>query len=102
MKFENYFSDHTDLDGTKITDIIEEMAYDNENFAERFLEGWHQMTTNGQSNLVNSPDNGWLGHYSLTQQGKTEHLAMSFEDFVALNAPVKFTDPAVSNFDLNT
>ena len=79
-----------------MTDIVEDLAYDNEIFAEKFLEGWHQMTINGQSNLVDGPDNSWLGHYSLTQQGKTEHLAISFEEFIAENSPVTFTDPAVS------
>jgi len=91
-------NDNTDLDGTKMTDIVEDLAYDNEIFAEKFLEGWHQMTINGQSNLVDGPDNSWLGHYSLTQQGKTEHLAISFEDFIAENSPVTFTDPAADPY----
>ena len=57
------------------------------------------MITNGydDSDLVDAPDNGWLGHYSLTQQGKTEHLDMKFEDFIKENRPVTFTDPNVSN-----
>ena len=57
------------------------------------------MITNGydDSDLVDAPDNGWLGHYSLTQQGKTEHLDMKFEDFIKENGPVTFTDPIVSN-----
>ena len=38
---------NTDSNGVKLHEIIDEMAFDNENFAERFLEGWHQMTTNG-------------------------------------------------------
>jgi len=85
----------TDSFGVELHEIIDEMANDNENFASRFLEGWHQMTTNGysDSDLVNGPDNGWLGHYSLTEQGKTEHLGMNFEDFVSENGPVIFTDP---------
>ena len=40
-------SGNTDSNGVKLHEIIDEMAFDNENFAERFLEGWHQMTTNG-------------------------------------------------------
>ena len=38
---------NTDSNGVKLHEIIDEMAFDNENFASRFLEGWHQMTTNG-------------------------------------------------------
>ena len=37
------------FDKMKITDIIDEYAMDNEIFAEKFLRGWHQMTTNGYS-----------------------------------------------------
>ena len=40
-------SGNTDSNGVKLHKIIDEMAFDNENFASRFLEGWHQMTTNG-------------------------------------------------------
>ena len=84
--------------GRKYHEIVDELAEDNTIFAKKFLEGWHQMITNGydDSDLVDAPDNSWLGHYSLTQQGKTEHLNMKFEDFITENGPVTFTDPEVS------
>ena len=47
------------------------------------------------SDLIDGPDNGWLGYYSLTQQNKTDHLQMSFADYLDENKPVTFTDPAV-------
>ena len=91
-------SNATAPDGTSVIDIIDKMASDNNIFAENFLEGWQQMTTNGYTDidLVDGPDNGWLGHYSLTQQGIKEHLKMNFADYIAEKAPVTFTDPAVS------
>ena len=33
----------------KITNIIDKFATNNEYFANKFLKGWHQMTTNGYS-----------------------------------------------------
>ena len=52
-------------------EIVDDLALDNEVFAENFMEGWQVMTTNGYSleNLQVGPQNGWMGHYSLSQQG---------------------------------
>ena len=87
-----------EFDGKLVTEIIDEFATDNEKWAIEFLSGWHQMTTNGyaDSDLVDGPENGWLGYYSLTQQSGNENLQMSFADYIAENAPVTFTDPAVN------
>ena len=64
-------NDYAPDGGPPMHQIIDELASDNEYFADTFLEGWQQMTSNGYSSdeLQNGPDNGWLGHYSLTQQG---------------------------------
>ena len=76
-------------------EIVDELASDNEIFAEKFLEGWQMMTSNGYDTdeLKNGPDNGWIGYLSLIEQ---EEDIEDFETYIALNAPVKFTDPMVS------
>jgi len=86
-------------------EIIDELATDNEIFAEKFLEGWQLMTNNGyfqapstrflsQSDtyLEDGPENGWLGYYSLSQQGRV--MEPDFETFIEENKPVWFTDPS--------
>ena len=81
-------------DGKPMHEIVDELASDNELWAEKFLEGWQQMTSNGYASneLVDGPQSGWVGHYSLTKQG----IAISdFEAYIADNAPVTFTDPEV-------
>ena len=84
-------------EGKAMHAIVDELASDNEIFAEKFLEGWQQMTSNGYSegDLVDGPDNGWIGHYSLSQQGVE---IGNFDSYIAENAPVTFTDPEVDNF----
>ena len=83
-------------EGRSMHEIVDELASDNEVFAEKFLEGWQQMTSNGYSaaDLVDGPQNGWIGHYSLTEQGVD---IGDFESYIAENAPVTFTDPTVGN-----
>merc|ERR1712226_1088145 len=58
-------------EGKPVYEIVEGLASDNEHFAAIFLEGWHQMGINGYSDeeLVDGPQNGWMGYYSLSQQG---------------------------------
>jgi len=72
--------------------IVEELAEDNEYFAEIFLEAWQQFTSNGYTadDLVDGPDNGWLGYNSLAKQGISIN---NFEEFIEQNKPVTFTDP---------
>ena len=84
-------------EGKAMHEIVDELASDNEIFAEKFLEGWQQMTSNGYSegDLIDGPDNGWIGHYSLSQQGVEIE---NFASYIAENAPVTFTDPEVDNF----
>ena len=53
------------------------------------------------SDLIDGPENGWLGYYSLTQQNKTEHLQMSFADYIDENKPVTFIDPAVIEISIS-
>jgi len=78
-------------EGRPVHEIVDELASDNEIFAEKFLEGWHQMTINGycEEDLVAGPENGWMGHYSLTQQGVEIE---DFEAYISEHAPVDFTD----------
>ena len=77
-----------------MAEVIDKLAADNEHFAEKFLEGWQQMTSNGYGidGLVDGPQNGWFGYFSLMKQGK---VIMDFEKYIANNAPVTFTDPKV-------
>ena len=77
-------------EGRPMHEIVEELASDNELFAEKFLASWQQMTSNGNSDLEDGPQNGWLGHYSLSQQGVD---IPDFDAYITENAPVTFTDP---------
>ena len=81
--------------GKPLYKIIDELAADNEVWAEHFLDGWQQMTSNGykEGDLRDGPENGWFGYFSLTQQGKT--MDEGFENYIASNKPLKFTDPKV-------
>jgi len=81
-------------EGKELHQIIEDLASDNEYFAERFLEAWQMMTNNGYNNdeLTDGPQSGWLGHFSLAQQGID---VGDFESYIAANAPVVFTDKNV-------
>ena len=75
--------------------IVEELASDNEHFAKLFLEGWQMMVANGysESELIDGPENAWIGYYSLTNQGIEID---DFASYIENNAPVTFTDPTVS------
>lgn len=88
------------FDGIQTSEIIDNFATDNELWAKNFLSGWHQMITNGysKSDLVDGPENGWLGYYSLTQQAPGSRLQMSFADYIAENTPVTFIDPAADPY----
>ena len=65
------------------------------NISYTFLDGWHQMSINGYTDeeLVDGPQNGWMGYYSLSQQGVD---VGDFETYIDANAPVTFTDINVS------
>ena len=82
-------------------EIVDELASDNEVFAENFLEGWQQMTSNGNEDLRDGPENGWFGYYSLAQLNKEWKWNWliknygSFENYIANKKPVTFTDPTV-------
>jgi hypothetical protein len=83
-------------DGKPMHKVVDALASDNELFAEKFLEGWQMMTSNGYKagDLVDGPHNGWLGHYSLTKQGMHKHED-DFDTYIKDNAPVTFTDRKV-------
>ena len=53
------------------------------------------MSINGYTDeeLVDGPQNGWMGYYSLSQQGVD---VGDFEAYIDANAPVTFTDVNVS------
>merc|ERR1719483_861574 len=82
-------------DGKPMHQVVDELASDNEYFAEMFLEGWQLMTSNGYTagQLRDGPHSGWMGHYSLAQQGV---IISDFEAYIQENAPVTFTDPSVN------
>ena len=44
--------------------IVDELASDNELWAEKFLEAWQPMTTNGYTadQQMDGPQSGWIGH----------------------------------------
>ena len=48
--------------------IVEELADDNEVWAEAFLTGWAKFLKNGNSNLRAGPKEAWLGYYSLERK----------------------------------
>ena len=87
--------------GKPMHEIVNELASDNEVFAEKFLAGWQMMTSNGyaEGDLSDGPHSGWLGHYSLARQGLD---IPDFETYIAENAPVTFTDPTVRQILLLT
>merc|ERR1711936_952114 len=66
----------------------------------KVTEKFDKMKINGysESDFIDGPENGWLGYYSLTQQNKTEHLQMSFADYIDENKPVTFIDPAADPY----
>ena len=81
-------------------EIVDDLASDNEYFVEVFLAGWQQMTSNGYNSgeLVDGPESGWTGHYSLTQQGVD---VGDFAEYIKQNKPVTFTDPKVIIIHIN-
>ena len=83
-------------DGKPMHEIVDELANDNEYFAEKFLEGWQMFTENGNNpiELRDGPQAGWFGFYSLTEQGISIE---NFESYIAEKSPVTFTDPNVSS-----
>ena len=81
--------------GKAMWEIVDEFASDNELFHEKFLEGWQQMTSNGYKNLVDGPEQAWMGYYSLAQQGIEID---NFAEYIATNAPVTITDTKVCRF----
>ena len=52
------------------------------------------MATNGYDSLTSGPEAGWLGHYSLSKQGKLEDV--SLETLISVNSRsgLVWTDPA--------
>ena len=78
-----------------MSDIIAEFAEDNEIFAEKFMEGWQEMTSNGYADgeLEDGPESSWFGYYSLSQKLKKQGGAIE-PDFATYiqNKPVWFTD----------
>merc|ERR1711872_586388 len=79
-------------EGRELHDIIDDLALDNEHFAEKFFEGWDIMTSNGYSEdeLVDGPENGWFGYNSLVDQDVNIE---NFETYIRDNSPVWFTSP---------
>ena len=81
-------------EGRALHEIVDDLASDNEHFAEKFFEGWDLMTSNGYSEdeLVDGPENGWFGYNSLVEQDVSID---DFETYIAKNSPVWFTSPKV-------
>ena len=82
-------------DNRPLHEIVDELASDNEIFAEKFLESWQMMMNNGykEGELEDAPENGWFGYYSLAQQGIT--ITPDFASFIEANKPVWITDKTV-------
>ena len=98
-------------EGKPIHQVVDELASDNEYWAEMFMQvmmmmmmmttmmfmqGWQDMVTNSYTDgeLDDGPQSGWLGHYSLTEQGIN---VGDYETYIEQNKPVVFTDPKVSS-----
>jgi len=84
-------------EGKPLYQIVDDFAADNEYWAEKFMEGWQMMISNGYTagQLRDGPEAGWLGYYSLTEQGVNIE---DFEAYIAENSPVTFTDPQANPF----
>ena len=82
-------------DNRPLHEIVDELASDNEIFAEKFLESWQMMMNNGykEGELEDAPENGWFGYYSLAQQGIA--ITPDFASFIEANKPVWITDKTV-------
>ena len=52
-------------DGKPSFKIVEELADDNEAWAEAFISGWETFSANGYDNLKPGPQESWLGFDSL-------------------------------------
>ena len=54
-----------------VYEVVDELAGNNELFAEHFLDGWHIMTTHGyaETELNDGPQNSWMGYERLAAQG---------------------------------
>ena len=75
--------------------VVDELAADNELFAEHFLDGWHIMTTHGyaETELNDGPQNSWMGYERLAAQGV---VIDDYEKYISENKPVDFVDPKVT------
>ena len=56
-------------EGTPIHEIVEDYAKNHDTWAKDFLEAWQRMQSNGYDNLMDAPQNSWLGYYSLRNMG---------------------------------
>ena len=53
------------------------------------------MATNGYDSLTDGPEEGWLGYYSLDQQGKMEGASLKTMIEENAEAGLVWTDPTV-------
>ena len=51
--------------GARSFRIVEELADDNEVWAESFMDGWRRFSSNGYDDLKPGPQESWLGFDSL-------------------------------------
>ena len=56
------------------------------------------MSTNGYDSLTDGPEEGWLGYYSLDQQGKMEGASLKTMIEENAEAGLVWTDPTVRSF----
>jgi len=88
-------------EGKPMHEIVADMANDNAYWAEKFLEAWQIMTTNGDRAadgtiaLTEGPQSGWFGHYSLYKQGINPD---DLEAYITSMAPLTWTDPTVDPY----
>ena len=75
--------------------IVEELADDNEVWAESFIRGWEIFSSNGYDNLKPGPQESWMGFASLEAQGIN---VGNFEMYIKENSPVWFTNPNADPF----
>lgn len=75
--------------------IVDEFASNNTYWAEKFLEGWDLMTTNGYVNLNDGPEAGWFGYYSLQKQNK---VPTDYTKYIEEHFPLTWTDPTVDPY----
>ena len=64
-------------------------------FLVKFLEAWDIMASNGAEEMTDGPEEGWLGWYSLSKQGRLEGESLASLIEQNKDSGLVWTDPKV-------